>query len=98
MIERVMRWTVTGTHQEKLMGIPPTGNRVEIHGCSVDEIHDGKVVRDYTYWNSAALLRQLGVLPPRGAGVQTEQQAVTAAARGWNLEARQRTPRVSSWL
>jgi len=61
----VTRWTVTGTHKGELMGISPSGKPVEIHGCSVDQIRNGEVVRDFTYWDSAALLRQLGALPPR---------------------------------
>jgi predicted ester cyclase len=51
------------THNGDLMGIPPTRRRGETHGCSVVEIRDGKAVRTWVYWDTAHLLRQLGVMP-----------------------------------
>lgn len=60
----ITRWKSTGTHKGEFMGIPPTGRAGgEIHGCNVGEIKDGKVTRLWSYWDSASLLRQLGVLP-----------------------------------
>ena len=60
----VTRWLATGTHRGELMGIPPTYRRGEgIHGCSIAEIKGGKISRDWVYWDTATLLRQLGVMP-----------------------------------
>jgi steroid delta-isomerase-like uncharacterized protein len=59
----VTQYTATGTHNGDLMGIPPTRRQAEIHGCTVAEIRNGKVVRSYVYWDSGHLLRQLGVMP-----------------------------------
>ena len=60
-------WTATGTHKGPLMGIPPTGRWAEIHGCNVSRFHKGKLAHSLVYWDSAMLLRQLGILPPRDA-------------------------------
>ena len=60
----VTRWLSTGTHKGELMGIPATNRRGEgIHGCTVHEVKDGKVQRDWVHWDALTLLRQLGVMP-----------------------------------
>ena len=60
----VSRWHSTGTHQGELMGIPATNRRGEgIHGCTVAEIKKGKITHEWVYWDTATLLRQLGVMP-----------------------------------
>lgn len=59
----VTRYTATGTHRGELRGIPPTNRHATMHGCSVSEVKHGKLLHSWTYWDSANLLRQLGVLP-----------------------------------
>lgn len=59
----VTRYTATGTQRGDLAGIPPTGRHAEVHGCTVAEIKNGQVHRQWLYFDSAHLLRQLGVLP-----------------------------------
>lgn len=64
----VTRWHSTGTHKGELMGIPATNRRGEgLHGCTVLEIKGGKITRDWGYWDTGTLLRQLGVMPPATA-------------------------------
>jgi steroid delta-isomerase-like uncharacterized protein len=60
-------WTATGTHKGQLMRIPPTGRWVEVRGCNVSRFHKGKLAHALLYWDYATLLRQLGLLPVRGA-------------------------------
>jgi steroid delta-isomerase-like uncharacterized protein len=57
----VTQYTATGTHNGDLMGIPPTRRQAEVHGCTVAEIRNGKVVRSCVYWDTGHLLRQLTV-------------------------------------
>jgi steroid delta-isomerase-like uncharacterized protein len=59
----ITRYTATGTHKGDLAGILSTGRHAETHGCVVAEIKNGRVLRQWLYWDSAHLLRQLGVLP-----------------------------------
>ncbi len=59
----VTRWTATGTHRGELMGIAATNQPAVTHGCSVFELRSGKLVREWVYWDTGHLLRQLGVLP-----------------------------------
>ena len=61
-------WKVTGTHDGELMGIPPTGRSVSLHGCGVAVLgDDGLFARGGNYWNAAAMLQQLGVMPEAAA-------------------------------
>jgi steroid delta-isomerase-like uncharacterized protein len=56
---------LSGTHTGTWFGIPPTGRRFEIPACAVfifDE-HD-KSAGERGYFDSALMLRQLGLLPP----------------------------------
>lgn len=60
-----VEWTMTGTHVGELMGTPATHLRVEgLLGCSHFTFGaDGSIARDLVYFDSATLLRQLGLLP-----------------------------------
>ncbi len=63
----VTRWRATGTHRGELMGIAPTHRAVDVHGCTVNEIKNGRSAHVWVYWDTGHLLRQLGVLssPPK---------------------------------
>jgi steroid delta-isomerase-like uncharacterized protein len=60
------RWSARGTHTEEMFGIPPTGNRLEIHGISFFRFADGKIAEDWVEENTLSVLQQLGVVPPLG--------------------------------
>ncbi len=62
----VTRLTVRGTHQGELLGVPATGNRIEVTGISVDRIEGGKIVEGWVSWDRLGLLRQLGAIPKPG--------------------------------
>lgn len=46
-------------------GEPATGNRFSVRGVSVLELERGKIRRISDYWDMAAFLRQLGILPEK---------------------------------
>lgn len=58
------QWTVAGTHLGTMMGIPATGRRVEINAISMVKMRDGKFLRDEFYWDTGAVMRQMGLMPP----------------------------------
>jgi steroid delta-isomerase-like uncharacterized protein len=58
-----MRWTARGTHRGSLMGIPPSNNRGEIRGISVQRIGGGKIVEQYESYDSLRLLQIIGAVP-----------------------------------
>jgi len=55
--------TVRGTHQGELLGVPATGNPIEVTGMSVDRIERGKIVEAWVSWDQLGLLKQLGANP-----------------------------------
>lgn len=58
------QWVIRGTHRGTFFGIPATGRPVEIQGMGLVELRDGKFLRDRFYFDSGAVLRQMGLLPP----------------------------------
>jgi steroid delta-isomerase-like uncharacterized protein len=64
----VAEWTISGTHQGKLMGIPASGRAVTIAGVSIIRFREGAPVEDTRVWDLAGLLRQIGLLPRRYDG------------------------------
>lgn len=59
----VIIWTVTGTHQGRVLNIPPTGQRVEAKGMTVLTFRDGKIAHSLRVWDVAGMLRHIGLLP-----------------------------------
>jgi steroid delta-isomerase-like uncharacterized protein len=55
------RWRAQGTNDGELMGMPASGNRVEITGNSIDRFEDGKIVETWDQWDNAGFMQQLGI-------------------------------------
>jgi steroid delta-isomerase-like uncharacterized protein len=56
-----------GTHKGNLFGmIPPTNKKVAMHGLDIVQYKDGKVVKGWSYGNSAEMMTQLGLMPQPG--------------------------------
>jgi steroid delta-isomerase-like uncharacterized protein len=60
-------WIATGTHRGPILNIPATGRPVHVQGCALHRIRDGKVVHCHYIWDTAGLLRNLGLLPALSA-------------------------------
>jgi steroid delta-isomerase-like uncharacterized protein len=56
----IIRYILRGTHEGEFMGIAPTHNRVEMHGCVISKIKDGKRYQMWQYASGPGLLEQLG--------------------------------------
>jgi len=57
------RWTGRGTHKGEMMGIPPTGKQVTVSGITISRVKNGKVVEEWSNWDTLGMLQQLGVVP-----------------------------------
>jgi predicted ester cyclase len=64
-----VRWHASGTFNgdTRFEGVDPTGARVDLTGCDVLRIRDGKIHRNDAYMNGAQMAQQLGALPPTGS-------------------------------
>ncbi len=57
----VTRWTSMGTHQGELMGIAPTGNRVEVTAVGIWRVAEGKIAEAWVVFDALGMMQQLGV-------------------------------------
>lgn len=57
----IVEYIFSGTHRGELEGIPATGKKVAVVACSIMEARDGKIVREHDYYDTMALMNQLGV-------------------------------------
>lgn len=57
------RFTMSGTHQRELMGIPANDKQWRVTGHATDRFEDGKIVERWENWDSLGLLTQLGAIP-----------------------------------
>jgi steroid delta-isomerase-like uncharacterized protein len=55
--------TFSGTHTGAFMGLPPTGKRIAFPVIHIDRVVDGTIVEHRGEFDSAILMRQLGLLP-----------------------------------
>jgi steroid delta-isomerase-like uncharacterized protein len=65
-----VRWHMTGTFSgdAKFEGAIATGAKIDITGCDMLTVRDGKIVHNDAYMNGMQMARQLGVFPPQGSG------------------------------
>ncbi len=73
----LIHWTASGTHAERLATltgetIPPTRRRVRVSGALLTEVTDGKIVREWIYWDQLSLLAQLGITDQPGLFLSPE--------------------------
>jgi steroid delta-isomerase-like uncharacterized protein len=57
----IIELTARGTHDGQLEDLPPTGRTVEILACNVVEVADGRILREREYYDTLAIMGQLGV-------------------------------------
>ncbi len=67
------RYVFSGTQEGEMEGIPPTGNRVEFSGISIDRFSGGKLAETWDNYDALGMMQQLGVIP--SPEEQQEQQA-----------------------
>ena len=59
----VSHYMLTGTHQGDFMGIPATGNRIEVKTIWIHRLEKGRIVEGQKWgvWDSLAMMQQLGM-------------------------------------
>jgi predicted ester cyclase len=64
------RWEGRGRHTGELMGTAPTGKDVVVSGQTLSRVENGKIVEEWTNWDTLGMLQQIGAVPA-GAPAQT---------------------------
>jgi steroid delta-isomerase-like uncharacterized protein len=57
----VTRWTSRGTHRGELMGIAPTGKRIDVTAVGIWRVANGKIAEAWLVYDAFGMLQQLGV-------------------------------------
>ena len=63
-------WLVrtTGTHTGEMMGIPPSGRRIELLSPNIGRMRDGRAAEHWADQSMFQFLQQIGALEQAGAG------------------------------
>ena len=78
----VVQWRLRGNFAGgSFQGLDAPGRHVEMRGCDVLEIEDGRITRSTAYSDGLDFARQIGMLPPQGSGVE---KALYGAFNGMN--------------
>ncbi len=64
----VGRFIYRGTHTGEFMGIPASGNKVEMRSIDIWRAEDGMFVEHWDELNLLEVFQQMGALPPLGGG------------------------------
>jgi len=59
---------ITGSHAGEFFGMPPTGRRIEVSGCFIYRLQNGRIVHERRILDFTGLLVQVGVLRAKPAG------------------------------
>jgi predicted ester cyclase len=57
------RWTGRGAHQGELMGVPPSGKRVEVARVTISRIEGGKIVEEWDNYDALGMMQGIGAIP-----------------------------------
>ena len=67
----LVQWRMSGTFDGgPLMGVEPTGRRIELRGLDWLEVEGDKITRNTAFADGAALARGMGLLPPQGSAAE----------------------------
>lgn len=61
------RWEGRGRHTGELMGVPPTGKEVIVEGLNITRLRDGKIIEEWSNWDTLGMLQQVGAIPSASA-------------------------------
>ena len=59
----VKHWNFKGTHDGDFFGIPATGKKVDLSGVTLVKMRNGKIAQEQDFFDSMALMQQLGLIP-----------------------------------
>lgn len=57
------RWIARGTHSGEGFG-PPSGKRIEVHGTSIIQFANGKIIAGWDNWDRLGMFEQIGAQAP----------------------------------
>lgn len=59
----VKYWQFTGKHTGPFFGIPATGKSVDVIGCTIVKMKDGKIAEEQDFMDNLEFMQQLDIIP-----------------------------------
>ncbi|MEY4383312.1 MAG: hypothetical protein RI995_854 [Bacteroidota bacterium] len=59
----VKHWEFKGKHTGSFFGIPATGKSVDVFGCTIAKMKDGKITEEEDFMDNLVFMQQLGLIP-----------------------------------
>jgi len=86
-----VHWHMTGTFtgEARFEGAIATGEKIDITGCDVLTVREGRIQHNDAYVNGLQMARQLGLLPAQGSG---QERAMVATVNARTRLTRRRRP------
>ena len=57
------RWTAKGTHKGEFLGVPASGNPIDVNGITIYRVQDGKLAESWEVMDTFTLMSQMGAVP-----------------------------------
>jgi steroid delta-isomerase-like uncharacterized protein len=88
----VVQWRMNGTFTGGPLfnGVQATGGRLQLRGCDVIEVRDGRIVRNTAFQDGIELARALGMMPPQDSPAERAMIAAFNGATKLRTAVRQR--------
>lgn len=61
----LVHWRAMGTQSGEMYGIPPSGKALSLPGMTIFRFKNGRIAEEWTVFDRADLMRQIGALPSR---------------------------------
>jgi predicted ester cyclase len=68
----LIHWRGSGTHAERLATVTPSRRTVRVWGALLTEVREGKIAREWLYWDQHSVLAQLGISDQPGLFLSPE--------------------------
>lgn len=59
----VKYWQFKGKHTGTFFGIPATGKDVDVIGCTIAKMKDGKIAEEQDFMDNLDFMQQIGIIP-----------------------------------
>jgi steroid delta-isomerase-like uncharacterized protein len=92
----VVQWHCTGTFTGgPFQGVHPTGRSVDLRGCDVFQLADGKIRHNTIYYDGLGFARQIGLLPREGSAPDKAMTAAFNASTDVRARLHRKTPEMA---
>ena len=76
----LVSWLATGTPRDEYSGAPLAARPLQVPGCTVTRLRDGKIARTWNYWDTDEILGELRATAERGNdGPQADHRGPAAS-------------------